>query len=204
MCVTGHFVDCNWTLHKRILSFKRIQDHKASSIVQELEDCLLEWHIDRVLTITVDNASSNDATIDQFRRRQLFESIGCSALKIVCGHEYLHCRCCAHVLNLIVSDGLKDVHNSISKVRNMIKYVKSSPQRLETFKKAVAEKNIECGQFLSLDVSTRWNSTYFMLNVAEKYQKAFDQMMILDGHFVLYLQEDGHERQGLGPPTFED
>jgi hypothetical protein len=36
-------------------------------------------------------------------------------------------RCCAHILNLIVSDGLKEIDESIVKVRSAVKYVKSSP-----------------------------------------------------------------------------
>jgi hypothetical protein len=30
-------------------------------------------------------------------------------------------RCCAHILNLIVTDGLKEVSDSIVKVRNAVK-----------------------------------------------------------------------------------
>jgi hypothetical protein len=46
----------------------------------------------------------------------------------------MYIRCCAHILNLIVTDGLKEVSNSIVKVRNAVKYVKSSPSRFDKFK----------------------------------------------------------------------
>ena len=69
----------------------------------------------------------------------------------------MHVRCCAHILNLIVMEGLKEVNTSILKVRNAVKYVKSSPSRQK-----IGEKGLLC-----LDVPTRWNSTYLMLKVAE-------------------------------------
>ena len=198
MCVTGHFIDAGWTLHKRVLSFRKVEDHKGATIAKELEDCMFEWGIERILTITVDNASANDVAIDQVKRRQLHGD------GVVCGHDFIHLRCSAHILNLIVTEGLKEVDDSISKIRNMIRYVKSSPSRLIAFKKCVERRNIQCGQFLTLDVSTRWNSTYLMLSVAEKYQRAFELMLDDDGVFVTYLKEDGHGRKGLGPPTFDD
>jgi hypothetical protein len=52
----------------------------------------------------------------------------------ILGNEFMHIRCCAHILNFIVIDGLKEVSDSIMKVRNAVKYVKSSPSRFEKFK----------------------------------------------------------------------
>jgi hypothetical protein len=54
ICVTGHFIDPNWTYHKRILTFHRVSDHKGQTIAKELKECLVEWGIHRMLTISVD------------------------------------------------------------------------------------------------------------------------------------------------------
>lgn len=43
--------------------------------------------------------------------------------------EYMHVRC-AHILNLVVTDGLKEMHDSISKIRDTCKYVRASPARM--------------------------------------------------------------------------
>jgi hypothetical protein len=51
--------------------------------------------------------------------------------EVVCRHEVIHVRCSAHILNLIVHEGLKNVDDSIIKIRNMVKYVKSSHQRID-------------------------------------------------------------------------
>ena len=44
-------------------------------------------------------------------------------------------RCCAHILNLILWGwGLKELDTSITKEREVVRYVKSSPNRNKTFK----------------------------------------------------------------------
>ncbi|KAM2215272.1 hypothetical protein ACFX1X_022425 [Malus domestica] len=42
MVITAHFIDTNWKLHKRILNFCVIANHKGNSIGKLLEVCLLE------------------------------------------------------------------------------------------------------------------------------------------------------------------
>ncbi|KAF7812598.1 zinc finger BED domain-containing protein RICESLEEPER 2-like [Senna tora] len=105
----------------------------------------------------------------------------------VCDGDYLHVRCCGHILNLVVNDGLKDLHNSISAIRNDVRYVRSSPTRLQRFKDLVQKEKIDCKALVCLDIVTRWNSTYLMLEHALKFQKVFDRMEDEDdGYNVFY------------------
>jgi hypothetical protein len=69
MCVTAHFIDDNWVLHKRIINFKQIYSHTGEEIGKLLLKCLKEWEIDNVLTITTDNATSNDSAISFLQDR---------------------------------------------------------------------------------------------------------------------------------------
>ncbi|KAK3231813.1 hypothetical protein Dsin_003694 [Dipteronia sinensis] len=116
----------------------------------------------------------------------------------------MHLRCCAHILNLIVSDGLKDLHESVVAIRNAVKYVKSSLSRLDRFKRAVEHEKLGNNGFVVLDVPTRWNSTYLMLESAVKLRKAFDQMEEEDGHCVNYFKESNNEKKRIGPPLLND
>ncbi|XP_062020755.1 zinc finger BED domain-containing protein RICESLEEPER 2-like [Rosa rugosa] len=63
MVVTAHFLDSDWKLHKRIINFCSITSHKGKDIRRVLEQCLREWDINRVFTITVDNANANDQAV---------------------------------------------------------------------------------------------------------------------------------------------
>jgi hypothetical protein len=45
---------------------------------------------------------------------------------LVSSGEFFHLRCCAHILNLIVQDGLKEINGALQKVGDCVKYVKGS------------------------------------------------------------------------------
>ncbi|KAK2641519.1 hypothetical protein Ddye_023282 [Dipteronia dyeriana] len=118
----------------------------------------------------MDNTVANTTVISYvIRRLNSWQYDG-----VVLGGNYLLVRCCAHILSLIVSDDLKDLHDSIVAFLNAKKYVKSSPSRLDRFKKAVAHEKIETKGLVVLDVPTRWNSTYLMLKSAEQLRNTFE------------------------------
>ena len=73
MCFTAHSIDQDWKLHKRILNFCQVPNHKGSTIGRIIESCLLDWGIEHVLAITVDNASSNDLAIAYLKYKFFFE-----------------------------------------------------------------------------------------------------------------------------------
>jgi len=198
MCVTAHWVDSEWNLHKRILNFCLIPNHKGETIGQKIETCMIQCGISNIFTVTVDNASSNDTALDCLRKRTAHKA------GPILENRFMHVRCCAHILNLIVSEGLKDVNDSIVKVRSAVKYVKSSPSRFENFKTCIEREKITFKGLLSLDVPTRWNSTFKMLEGAEKYQSAFELMEEHDGNYVSSLFDENSGRKGLGPPNYDD
>ena len=92
----------------------------------------------------------------------------------------MHLRCVAHILNLIVQDGLTEYHDSISKVREVVRYVRASPARIQKLQECAKQAKITSKTTICLGVGTRWNSTYLILDVAEKYQKAFERMEMHD------------------------
>ena len=120
-----------------------------------------------IFTMTVDNASSNDTAIAYFKKKLL--TWGVSSVR----SKYVHMRCFAHILNLVVNKGLKDANLAIKKVRKAIRCVRNSPARLRKFRDYSDLVGVECKSSLSLDVPTRWNSTYLMLRTTCSYEKSF-------------------------------
>jgi len=91
--------------------------HNGVSIAEKILLLLKDWGIDKkVMCLTVDNASSNDVCIDMLKCQ----------LRLLCDGDYFHIHCCAHVLNLIVKEGLKDMDKAVYKIRECVKHCKGS------------------------------------------------------------------------------
>ena len=70
------------------------------------------------MTLTIDNASSNYTAIAYLKKR--FKRV------FVLDEDFVHVRYCAHILNLIVCDDLKDVNDTLIRIQNIVRFVKSS------------------------------------------------------------------------------
>ncbi|KAF7143862.1 hypothetical protein RHSIM_Rhsim05G0198600 [Rhododendron simsii] len=97
-------------------------------------------------------------------------------------------------------DHLNDIKEdeSILRIRDVVRYVRSSPQRMETFNKCVEKDKIKSKQTMCLDVCSRWNSTYLMLEVAIKFEKAFQRIGEEDSSFIkIFGIKEGEEDLSL-------
>ncbi|XP_055959936.1 zinc finger BED domain-containing protein RICESLEEPER 2-like [Mercurialis annua] len=177
MCVTCHWIDNDWLLHKRIINLVPVCGHKGDYISKTLENCLLGWGLKNVFTVTMDNAGNNNTAIAAFKKKMI--SWGTDVSRC----EYLHMRCIAHVINLVVSDGLKEMSSSVKKVRDCVRYIRNSPSRLKKFKDLIADAKLGTKKSLCLDVATRWNSTYLMLDTACLFQSVFESYEASDENF---------------------
>jgi len=105
-----------------------IKGNKGDDIGKHLHKVLLEWGLDKVMIVTVDNASANDSGVTYLRRQM--NSVNTS----IAESKYLHMRCATHIINLIVQDGLKEVDNSIKHVQAAIRFVRNGTSRIAKFK----------------------------------------------------------------------
>ena len=69
MCLTAHYIDYDWNLQKKIINFCQVISQKGENIGKAIELCLLEWGIDRIFTMTIDNVSSNDGAIGYLTKK---------------------------------------------------------------------------------------------------------------------------------------
>lgn len=191
MVLTAHYIDNNWKLKKKVINFCPISSHKGIEIGKAIEMCLLKWGIDNVFTITMDNASSNDVAVEYLKTKFA------KWRKCVLNAKWIHIRCVAHIMNLMVQDGLRHIGNSVESIRGAVKYIRNSSKRLADFKKyAVMEKCLS-KKGLSIDCPTRWNSTYKMLESAQHYERAFERYESEQPSFA-------DDLQNTGVPTSDD
>lgn len=178
MVVTGHFVDNSWRLQSRILRFINVPaPHTVECLSQVLVKCLWDWDVDKKLsTITLDSCTTNEAMVDRVKGMIPTESM-------VLNGKFFHMRCAAHILNLIVKDGLKVIEGGIGKIRESVSYWSSSPKRLKTFEMTAHQLQIVCERKLVLDCPTRWNSTFDMLDVAVMYKNVFSRLQHCESHY---------------------
>jgi hypothetical protein len=142
--------------------------HNGISLCEKTYNLLEEWGIEtKVFSITLDNASSNDVCVGLLRNQLNIKKA------LVCEGEFFHFRCCAHILNLIVQDGLKEIDIALQKICDSVKYVRGSQMRKQNFLLSVNKMSLDSRNRLKQDVPTRWNSTYLMLETAIHYQSAF-------------------------------
>ncbi|KAL2902030.1 putative AC transposase [Bienertia sinuspersici] len=174
--LTAHYVDKYWCLQKRIINFCFMAPpHTGVHLSDHVFSLLKEWGIQKkIFSLTLDNASSNDVFAENLR----------GELDLVCGGDFFHVRCCAHILNLIVQDGLKEIDDAVVKVRETVKYCKGSQARKQRFLSCVKHVELQSGKGLKQDVPTRWNSTFLMLESALYYRKALIHFQKVDANYV--------------------
>jgi len=155
LSVTLHWIDDNWCLQRILLDLIPLHERHtgvslAKNIIEQIEHFSLGT---QVLSLTADNASNMNVCGRHLA--SLFES----------HHEnmtFCRLRCAAHILNLAVSKGISVIDESIKKAREFASHICRSQPCFEELKKIFVMKD---KPFLvpDLDVETRWNSMYLML-----------------------------------------
>ncbi|XP_009797298.2 zinc finger BED domain-containing protein RICESLEEPER 2-like isoform X1 [Nicotiana sylvestris] len=185
MAITGHFIDDSWRLQSHILRFAYVPaPHDKDVLCGALVNCLFDWNLERKLsTITVDNCSTNNAMIKTLLDEKLNKK------DLLLSGRVFHVRCDAHILNLIVQEGLKVIGDSI-KVRDSVLYWIGSVGRIERFEEAARLVHCSCYKKLEYNCPTRWNSTYLMLRTAIEYKEVFNKLSLTDTNYKSYPTEE--------------
>jgi hypothetical protein len=178
--ITAHYIDEKWQQQKRIVKFIAMETpHTGIALFNTMIKFIREWGIeDKLFAVTLDNANNNGAMMKLLKTHLLTKKMLLSSGRL------FHQRCAAHVINLICQAGLEFLSPMIEKIRDTVKYIRSSPTRKEKFEEIVAQLGILCGKRPCLDVCTRWNSTYLMLSTAKEFRAVFDSLHIQDPNYT--------------------
>ncbi|KAG8373776.1 hypothetical protein BUALT_Bualt11G0060300 [Buddleja alternifolia] len=89
LVITGHWIDQNWRLQKRVLNFVEVPPpRRGVDIANVIWRCLEDWGIEgKIHTVSVDNASANDSAIENLK---VFIR---SKKKLLCDGSLFHVRC---------------------------------------------------------------------------------------------------------------
>src|SRR6266540_5306875 len=176
MCVSVHWVDDNWSIQKRIISFMHVEGrHTGANLSDAFTSSITRWFIDKkMFSLSLDNAAANEVCV-----KDVIEVLNKRA-PLICDGLFFHVRCANHILNLVARDGLQHIANAILNIRSFVLLVKCSPPLWEDFQQCAAQCDLDTKRGVSLDVLTRWNSTYHMLRDALYYRRAFDRLQELD------------------------
>lgn len=176
MCITLHWVDDDWCIQKRIVTFSHVEGrHTGVRLSEVFTTSMLRWFVEKkIFSLTLDNASANDVAVKDIISELKKHS------PLVCNGLFFHVRCACHILNLVAKDGLQEIESTTQKIKSFVNVVKGSPLQWEELMKCASESGLNTTKGLSNDVSTRWNSTYLMLADAIYYRAAFDRLTSYD------------------------
>lgn len=180
LCVTCHYIGASWKIYKQIIKFTLVETpHDGWNLFNAMLKTIQDWNIEsEVFSITLDNASVNNNFVTTLKENLVSKG------QLLCGGKLFHCRCAAHVFNLIVQEGFKAISSATKNIRESVRYVKSSQAREERFELMVEKCSIPVEKRPPLDVVTWWNSTYHMLYTSLKYRRAYEALRQNDPQYI--------------------
>ncbi len=170
LSVTLHWITNDWCLQHILLDLIPLHErHTGIFIAESIMEQIKYFGLgSQVLSLTADNAANMDVCSHHLA----------SLLELHHGNTaFRRVRCAAHILNLAVTKGISIVDESIKKAREFASHIRRSQPCFEELKKVFAMKN---KPFLvpDLDVETRWNSMYLMLEKLCKIREMTDILVV--------------------------
>ncbi|KAA8540506.1 hypothetical protein F0562_024575 [Nyssa sinensis] len=167
--LTGHFIDGDWKLHRRILNVIMVPSPDSEvAFNHAVAACLTDWGLDtKLFTLTLDQSFANETVRENLR--------GLLSIKnhLILNGQLLIGNCFARVLSHLAQGVLGSMRETIRKVRESVKYVKTSDAHEEKFIELKQQLQVPSTKSLIIDDQTKWNTTYHMLVAACELKEVF-------------------------------
>ena len=150
--VTAHFISSNWELKTCLLQTTNFpKNHTADNICEKLQEILSNFHVScsKVVSIVHDQGSNMQSCGRHMKSDFGWESINCAG----------------HLIQLCVEDGLKlnVIERLLGACRKLVGHFKHSTVATAALADRQKRMNMPVKRLLQ-DISTRWNSTYYLLD----------------------------------------
>lgn len=165
--MTTYFIDDEWQLKKKTLDFIAINPSQTEDMHTEvIMTCLMEWDVDRKLFfVAFDSGASSNNIACRIKDRLSQNRF------LYLNDQLFDVRCAANVVNLMVQDAPQALSDVTTKIRESIRYVKSSQSTQAKFNELALQVGIESHKSLCIDNPSLWDSTYSMLKDAFEYRR---------------------------------
>uniref|UniRef100_A0A6P7F9Q3 Zinc finger BED domain-containing protein 4-like n=1 Tax=Diabrotica virgifera virgifera TaxID=50390 RepID=A0A6P7F9Q3_DIAVI len=153
IAVTAHYIDEHSKLCSSTLGCIQYNErHSAENMFNFLKNIMKEWQIShKIAAVVSDNAPNILLTVKMGN----WTSVGCFA----------------HSLNLVVQKSKRTISDTLAKVKSIVEYFKRSTQGLRKLQDAQRQMKLPLLK-LKQEVSTRWNSSFEMLDRILKIKDA--------------------------------
>ncbi|XAR50532.1 hypothetical protein NMG60_11004882 [Bertholletia excelsa] len=177
--LTGHFIDVDWKLHRRILNVIMIPSLDSEVAYNHaVAACLTDWNLDgKLFTLTLDPSFANDIVRENLR--------GLLSIRnpVILNGQLLIGNCYARVLSRLAQDALGSMKDAVNKVRESVKYVITSETIEEKFVELKQQLQVPSMKNLSIDNQKKWNTTYHMLTAASELKEVFSCLDTSDSNY---------------------
>ncbi|XP_058004818.1 zinc finger BED domain-containing protein DAYSLEEPER isoform X2 [Hevea brasiliensis] len=167
--LAGHFIDDDWNLHRLVLNVVMLPFPDSDyAFNQAVVSCISDWNLEsRLFTLTLDQPFSNENIIVNLR--------GLLSVKnpLLFNGQLLKGNCYARVLSRLAQDALGAMGEVIRRIRESVKYVKTSETHDEKFNELRQQLQVPSTKELIIDDQTKWSTTYQMLVAACELKEVF-------------------------------
>ncbi|KAG6732364.1 hypothetical protein I3842_01G173000 [Carya illinoinensis] len=185
-CFVVQFLEDGPILKKKILALKKVDDTRDQAgtfLFEKVKTLLEEWNIDKKLcSITLRSSDSNDKMVKSLKSL-LSKQTNC---QLPLFEHFFHIHCIRYIIDLLFQDGLNEMVGFLDKTRNTIRYINEASPRWELKFQHILEQHNFRGKYGTIfeDVSTRWDSTFLLLESAMELRELFSGLDTTDCEFM--------------------
>ncbi|KAK7327721.1 hypothetical protein VNO77_21809 [Canavalia gladiata] len=166
--ITGHFVDHDWKLQRRILNVvMEPYPDSDSALNHAVAVCLSDWGLGGRLFSVTCNQAPNKVALENLRPVLSVKN------PLILNGQLLVGNCIARTLSTVAKDLLGSAQDLINKIRDSVKYVKTTESHAEKFLELKHQLQVPSERSLFIDDEIQWNTTYQMLVAASELKEVF-------------------------------